>query len=198
MSIGSNVLGGIDCQITINAKSGTTYAMGGRIANYNKAGFERGIEYKACQGRYFENRKPITPADVSFDVILDVDSNAGSLTFDDIAGSYSLPYSGIRKNELSETYNYYKIKLEWINYTGTYGTLGTNDESYKEIFYNARGLSFDKKSDSSGYLTGTMKFIVVPFNELGSCNYMESEKVIGTATTNYTTLETNKDTEMGY
>jgi len=198
MTVGSNVLHGVDAQISIKEKGSTAYNFGGRITSYDKTGFERNVEYKPCQGFYFESRKPITPGRVSFDVLLDVDTTNSALTFSDIIGSYSLYSGSVRKNELSEKYTNYKVSVEFINYVGTYGTLGTNDEAYKEVFYNARGLSFDRKVDSRGNLTGTMVFVVSPFNSNGSSNYVEFEKIIGAVAGSYTGLETAKDTEMGY
>jgi len=198
MTVGSNVFDGVDCQVNIKKKGGTAYNFGARISGYDRTGFERPVEYSAMQGLYFESRKPITPATISFDVIIDVDTNEDALNFSDMIYNQSSPLTGVRENQLEEVYNNYKVKIEFINYTGTYGTLGTNDEAYKEIYYNARGVSFDKNTDSSGYLTGTFSFAVAPFNNLGSSNYIEIEKKIGQAVANYNTAESNKDTAMGY
>ena len=198
MTVGSSVLEGVDCQISIEEEGGTTYNFGGRVSGYERTGFRKEVEYEPTQGNYFKTKKPITPAEVSFDVILDIDSDEDALNFSDITFSHSSPLAGIRQNELDEEYKLYKVKIEFINYYGTYGTLGTNDEAYKEIYYNAHGLNFDRSVSSDGYLTGTVTFLVSPFNDLGSSNYMEIEKIIGQTTTNYTTAESSKDTEMGY
>jgi len=198
MTVGSNVFDGVDCQITIQKKGGSVYTFGGRVSGYNRTGFEKPLEYEPLQGLYFENRKPITPATISFDVIIDVDSDEDALNFSDIIYEHSSPLAGVRENQLTEDYDDYKVKIEFVNYTGTYGTLGTNDEAYKELYYNARGISFEKNSDSSAYLSGTFTFTVSPFNELGSSNYLEVEKIVGQSATNYNTAESSKDSDMGY
>jgi len=198
MSVGSDTFDGIDCQVTIKKKGGTGYTFGGRISGYDRSGFERSVEYEACQGLYVEDRKPITPATVSFDVIVDVDSDEDILTFSDTVYKQSSPQSNIRNNELDEVYNDYKISIEFVNYTATYGTLDNADEAYKEIYYNAKGINFDKNADASGYLSGNINFKVAPFNSVGSSNYLELEKTKSGTTTDYASAESSKDSEMGY
>jgi hypothetical protein len=198
VSIGSKVLEGVDAEITIHEKGGTSYVFNGRIINYNKTGFDKDVNIESTQGMYQVDKKYISPAEVKFGVILDVDTTNNSLKFEDIIGSPNTGTSGIRQNELSEDHKVYKVRIDFINFNGTYGTLGTNDEAYKEIFYNAYGVSFDKDADSSAYLKGTFTFKASPFNDIGSCNYLEVEKVVGTGSSSYASVENTKDNSMGY
>jgi len=195
MATGSEALSTITCFVSIGKKGGTAYDFSTQISNYDKSGFNREVEHERSMGAYLENKKPITSGEISFDVRSNVNSSTSFLTFESIVGSASVPASGIRQNTLEEEYDDYKIKVDFLS---TSGTLGTTDVAYKEIFYNCKGVSFERGAEAGNYLNGTIKFTLAPFNDVGSSNYIDISKTSGTGSAAYATAENSYDTIMGY
>ncbi|KKK65805.1 hypothetical protein LCGC14_2970450 [marine sediment metagenome] len=144
-------------------------------------------------GTFMTNREGLNPGNVSFDVVFmgsipDISNYSGS----EPAGNYT-EYS------LTNTDKKFKIKIEFVeSASGSIGTIVASDYAYKEVYYNARGLTIDITVESSTYAKGMLSFWVPPFTEKGSSNFRSLDKATTAGTGPWGTRETAWDSDTGW
>lgn len=187
---------GESCILSIKKKGGTEYDVTGKIVNVSGGPFERKIGTKKTHGTRFINDEGFQPASVQLTYTYDSDLSMPSMmSYVGSSDSDSNRLTVLRANSLPD---FYKIKLQFANYKGTFGDLDDSDEALRVLFYNAYGISNDTKVNADGLVTGVLSFNVNPFNFIGSSNYAELEKNGSTTVAQLTARETAYDTIMGY
>jgi len=197
MTNGSQAFPGEGCQFYVEKKGGTEYNHSLRVLTLDSTGFARKTNYDKTFGAHLLNYQGYSPATIKVNFVLDVDDSSDA--FMDFIGS-GFTVSSVTQTVLedSRTPTFYKVKFQFNNYKGTFGVLGTNDESVREIFYNAYGVSVQPRASTDSEVEGTLTFQVNPFNEIGSSNFIEIRKTSGDTVSNFNTRESNYDTIMGY
>jgi len=166
------------------------------ITNFSESGGAKNTESIAhFGGAYLTVEKPQEDFEVSFDVDVK-DTTWAQIMSDDItAVPGSSSGSAIQVTSGGEQ-DPYKIKIEWVSATGS--------EGYKIIYYNARGVTFERNSAADDRLTGTITFRLSPADANGSGQRYDIESsnlydsVIGSATGSYGDWEITADTLFGY
>lgn len=177
---------------TYNVQNITT-----EITNFSEGGGEKNIESIAhFGGAYLTVVKPQEMFEVSFDADI-TDTRWAQVMSDDVtavgsgtSGSSVMVRSGGEQDN-------YKIKIEWKSSNGS--------EGYKIIYYNAKGVNFEKSNSADDRLMGTMSFQLSPASAVGSGQRYDIEgsdltnTAIGSTTTgSYGGWEITADTLFGY
>ena len=174
---------------------GSLFKYTGYITNYKKSGFSNDIAVQRSAGTYGVARKGVTLGTVSFSAVI-----MGSDLLNLSHSLKSNPATGYTQFELDDSDKLFKIKLEFSEETD--GSLGspipTAANAYKEVYYNARSITFDQTLEAEGYLKGDFNFTVPPFNEIGSSNYYELVKNAGRSLVAWGSVENLWDTKVNW
>ena len=167
------------------------------VTNFGESGGGKSTESIAhFGGAYLTVEKPQDDFEVAFDVDV-MDTAWSQVMSDDITAVGSTIGSAIQVKS-GGSQDPFKVKLEWLSSNGS--------EGYKVIYYNARGVTFEKNSAADDRLTGTITFKLSPADALGSGQRYDIESsnlyggLVGSAeaTGSYAAWETTADTLFGY
>ena len=153
-----------------NQRTGSISTITTEVTNFSDGGGDKSTESVAhFGGAFLVVTKPQEDYEVEFEVdVIDtrwMEVISGNVTE---RGGFKMVVSG-------GIQDLYKIKAEWDSPTTT--------ERYKILFYNARGVTFEKDNAADDRLTGTMSFTLAPTDSNGSGQRIE--------------LETSDDTDSG-
>jgi len=177
---------------TYNVQTITT-----KITNFSESGGAKTTESIAhFGGAFLTVDKPQEDFEVAFDVDV-MDTTWDQVISDDItAVPGSVSGSAIKVVSGGEQ-DPYKVKLEWVSASGS--------EGYKLLYYNARGVTFERNSAADDRLTGTITFKLSPADASGSGQRYAIESsnlydaTIGSKTTgSYGAWEVTADTLFAY
>lgn len=194
-AIGSQAFSGEETIVSILPKGETgSQMLTGRLTGVSSSGFNRSISQEKTFGTSVHKVSGYGPTTVTMNFVLDADVGSPlSSFFGDQTASGDLQTVTLRNSV-----QFYKIKLEFSDYNGTFGQAGTSDLVMKEIFYNAYSTSLNTNASADGQVVASMTFAVFPFNGVGSSNYVEMVKPVGENIATIETQEATFDTLMGY
>ena len=198
MTIGSQAFVGEACKISVfRLGAGGSEEIMGRLVNSTITGFNRQVTMERTFGAYLHKLGGFQAANVQLSFVYDQDDDTTPMI--GYVGSEST-VSGIRRSTLIENQSptFHKVKFEFNEYTDTFGQLNSDDKALRLIFYNAYGVTFSTAPSPTGQITGTITFHVLPFNEVGSSNFIEIEKNESDSVGAFISAESSYDTELGY
>ena len=164
-----------------------------KVTNFSDGGGARNVENIVHFGDAFLLvNKPQEMFEVSFDVDTNDTMWPEVLTpnLTQVAGSFALVKS-------DGTQKFFKVKLEWLS--------PENNEAFKIVYYNCKGVDFTRKSGADDRLMGTIKFNLAPRDANGSgqrydfeCKDRTNAGIGSSLTGSYGAYEKTADTYFGY
>jgi len=188
-----------DCKIKIE-RGDSTYkvqTITTKVTNFSESGGGKTTESIAhFGGAFLTVSKPQEDFEVAFDVD-NADTTWAQILSDDITAIGSGTTGSSIKVVSGGDQDNFKVKLEWKNSTGSQG--------YKILYYNAKGVTFERNNAADDRLTGTMTFKLAPADANGSgqrydieCSHLEHAAIGSTTTGSYGGWECTADTLFGY
>jgi len=155
-----------DATIKIEEKStGVIQTVTTQVTNFSDGGGGKDTESIAHFGNAFlVVTKPQEDFEVAFDVSIkdtfwsQMISDSTTVVVGTSAGSFIQSISGGDQND-------FKVRIEWV----------TGSDAYKIIYYNCKGVTFEKDNAADDRLTGTITFKVSPTSAVGSGQKYEME-----------------------
>ncbi len=145
-----------------NKTTGSISNITTRVTNYTEGGGDKDTESIAhFGGAFLVIKKPQSDYEVSFDVSVNDTTWAEIISGDTVsAGAFRMVRSGGNQAP-------HKIKLQWDD--------PNSQESYKIVYYNAYGVTFETDNAADDRLTGTINFKIAPTDSNGSPQRIELE-----------------------
>ncbi len=193
-SLLNQVFSGEFCRVYIGSEGQTLAEYSAFISGFKTSGFNQTYTNERTMGTFITDRSGLSPGEVSFDVVF-----LGSIP--NISNYVvSEPFSDYTEYSLTNTDKKFKIKIEFVEFaSGSVGSpIVSNDYAYKEVYYNARGLSMSLETDPTKFTIGNVSFWVPPFTEKGSSNFRSLDKATAAGNATWGTRETAWDTENGW
>jgi hypothetical protein len=175
-----------------NKTTGSITNITTKVTNFSDGGGDKETESIAhFGGAFIVIRKPQADYNVEFDVSVN-DTTWSEIINGDVVGSG--PFRMVRSGGTAAPH---KVKIQWND--------PDSQESYKILYYNAYGVTFEQDNAADDRLTGTLSFNIAPTDSNGSPQRIEMEvgsrnsAVFGsTASGLYGSYETIYDTMYGY